>query len=411
MDAAPFRAVRYHPDVAGELATTTAPSYEEVERFAYAAHRASSPYTVLELLSPASGFAAASDTFRRWLRTGVLLRDPRPAFYTYEEHELRGGVPAVQRGVLAAVRLAALDDPEDLLPHEGIDTDRAAARLARLEAVPLDVSPVFALMVGLHHDLRSLLDRAPRQPPVVAVTDEAGVDHRVWRVDDPADIATVREGLVGATAVIADGHHRYAAALAFRDRQRARRGLRPDAPWERTLVYLVDAHAYGPRILPIHRLVRGLDDRALRRLETDVAVTPQPGGPRDILAALEGSAGPAFGLWRQGRGAVLRPHAPDVLRSRLPAGMSGAWRDLDVAVLEHGVLPTVTTPDRVETRSDLDAATADCATDPTAGLFLLRPVDADSVLDLARSGERMPAKATSFVPKPRTGLVMRDVDD
>ena len=96
VDAAPFRALRYEPAVAGDPATTSAPAYDELERFTYARHLQASPYTVLELLAPrAESFAAAGAAYDRWRRTGVLVTDDRPGYYLYEEHELRHGVPAV----------------------------------------------------------------------------------------------------------------------------------------------------------------------------------------------------------------------------------------------------------------------------------------------------------------------------
>ena len=40
---------------------------------------------------------------------------------------------------------------------------------------------------------------------------------------------------------------------------------------------------------------------------------------------------------------------------------------------------------------------------------LLRPVTVAQILDIAHGGERMPPKSTFFFPKPRTGLLFRDL--
>ena len=40
---------------------------------------------------------------------------------------------------------------------------------------------------------------------------------------------------------------------------------------------------------------------------------------------------------------------------------------------------------------------------------LLRPVTVAQILEIAHGGERMPPKSTFFFPKPRTGLVFRDL--
>ncbi|MDP8971284.1 MAG: DUF1015 domain-containing protein, partial [Actinomycetota bacterium] len=262
VDAAPFPALRYDPAVAGDPASTSAPAYDELERFAYARHRAVSPYTVLELIAPRDSvsYRAAGATLQRWRRTGVLVAEPAAAFYRYEMHELRRATPVVLRGLLAAVRLEPLDGCGEVLAHERVDQARVHDRLERLEAAPVDLSPLLGLYRQAPEELANLLAVPPPSPPLAALSDEAGVDHRVWALAEPDEVAAVRRWLAGVRVVIGDGHHRYAAALAFLRRQRAARGpaAGTDPPWERTLMYLVDSSQPGLQILPVHRLVRRL---------------------------------------------------------------------------------------------------------------------------------------------------------
>ena len=395
VDAAPFRALHYDSAIAGDPATTSAPAYSELERFAYAGHRTASPYTVLELIAPGPDghYGAAAAAYDRWRRTGVLVEDSRPAFFRYEQHELRRGVPAVQRGVLAAV---ALEPPgASVLLHEEVDPARVATRLERLRVVPVEISPVFGLYSGGSAELRGLLACPPRTAPVAAFTDEAGVDHRVWRIDEPDEIACVREGLRGARVVIADGHHRYASALAYRDELRV-------TATRRTLMYLVDPADHGPEVRPVHRLVRSWQPGAPSRLARDFTIEQLD----DALgAAADGDV--ALGLRLPGRvELLLRPRKLDALLDRLPDGHSETWRHLDAAVLDYALLPWLGAAG-VEARSDASAAAAEVDAGAAAALFLLRPTDARTVFALAVSGERMPAKTTWFRPKPRAGLIMR----
>lgn len=408
VDAAPFAAVRYDPRVAGDPATTSAPSYDDVEPHTYARHRTVSPYTVLELLAGRAGeqgYAAAGAALARWRRTGVLVRDPVPAYYLYEEHELRGGVPAVQRGLLAAVALEPLDGAGAVLPHEEVDPDRVEGRVDRLEAAPVDVSPVFALYRGEDEALRALLAGPPRRPPVVAVTDDEGVDHRVWALTDPADLAVVRAGLAGIRAVIADGHHRYAAAVAFAERRRAGGAGAADPAWTRTLMYLVDVSAHGPRVQPIHRLLEGV--ATLEPLDALFDRREGPAEPEALARAVAARGDGTIGLWTADGGVLLHPRDTDRLDDALPANRPSAWRGLGTAVLDHVALPALQ-PARVTPRTDVAAAAA-TASAPGGALLLLAPVSAELVIDLATAGAPMPAKTTSFVPKPRTGLLLRDV--
>lgn len=414
VDAKPFRGLRYEPAVAGDPETTSAPSYDALDRFTYASHRAASPYTVLELLGPpddTGSYRAAGAALRRWRRTGVLISEPAPAVYHYEEHELRRGIPTVQRGLMVAV---ALEDPgpgSAVLTHEAVDPERVAERVDRLEAVQADLAPVFALTTGAPAELRRRLARPPDRPPVVALTDAEGIDHRVWAITDPEEITALCRALAGVRVLVADGHHRYAAALAARSRHRG------DA-WRRTLMYVVDATVDGPQVGGVHRLLRGADEALLHQLARDFAVAPAPSDPRALCASLDAAAGRAFGLLLGPplaaalgtAAAILRPRDEAALARRLPPERSSRWRSLDTAVLDHAVLPRLHAK-TVEHRADLDAAAEDTAAADDVVLLLVRPVDPRTAEALAASGEHMPPKSTYFRPKPRAGLVLRPLDE
>ena len=398
VDAAPFAALRYDPAVAGDPASTSAPAYDDVERFTYARHRAASPYTVLELLAgeddgTAEAYAAPGAAYRRWVRTGVLVEDPAPAYYLYDIHELRGGVPYVLRGVIAAVDVAE----GNLIPHEAVDPQRVAARVRRMAAVPADLAPVFAVHTAAPSDMRAVIDGAPPGPPVIAFTDEAGVDHRIWALRDPGAVESVRRGLAGVRAVIADGHHRYAAAVQRRS---------GDPAAGRALTYLVDASAYGPQLQAVHRIVRPAPRDLLERLQSQFTVTQAPDA--GLAAVVARKAAPAFGLVRGGQApAVVVARDPEALRHALPPGHSSEWARLDAAVWEHVVRPML---GAVSVSYRTDATLTEADDEDEAAAFVLRPPSLSDVFACALAGEALPAKSTSFRPKPRAGLVMRSLE-
>lgn len=393
VDAAPFRALRYDPAIAGDALSTSAPAYDDVGRFTYARHRTASPYTVLELLAQGSGadaYRAAGAAFSRWRRTGVVVEDPQPAFYLYDIHELRHGVPVVVRGILAAVAVGT----GDLLAHERVDASRVADRARRLTAVPVDLAPVFAVAAAMPARLRAMLDAPPRRAPLLAMTDEVGADHRIWRL---GEAELFRDALRGVKAVIADGHHRYQAAVHLRERNPAA---------GRVLVYLADASVHGPQLRAVHRLVRAMPPDVLDRLGVDFTVDPVAW--ERLEAAVTGCSGPAFGLRLAGRTLLLAARDPHALSQQIPADHSPTWRSLDTAVWETVVRSVV--GGEVEYRGDPVPAAAEADADPATGLFLLRPPSMDAVYACAQAGEAMPVKTTWFRPKPRAGLLMRSLD-
>jgi uncharacterized protein (DUF1015 family) len=87
-----------------------------------------------------------------------------------------------------------------------------------------------------------------------------------------------------------------------------------------------------------------------------------------------------------------------------------AWRDLDVVALHEAVLPAVLPEGVDELTFSKDPGHIRSLVEQgwTAGV-LLRAVSAPAIVDVARSGERMPQKASYFWPKAATGLVFRSV--
>jgi len=241
-------------------------------------------------------------------------------------------------------------------------------------------------------------------------------------VTDPARLAAVAADLAPRQALIADGHHRYAA---YRQLQARRRDAGCGAgPWDYGLALLVDSAAYPPRIGAIHRVLPGLTpDKAVDLAKGAFCVTPQPGGSRDLDAALAAldqaaAAGPAFllaggGAGNGAGGAAYLLTDPDPVQAEaaMPDGLSATWRGLGYSVLQQLLITQLwglRDDDRSVQIVHNDAATAIAEAGRSGGTAVIcAPMSAADVYTVAANGERVPRKSTSFGPKPRTGLVIR----
>ena len=414
---APFRALRYSlPSV--DLAAVTSPPYDVIDAAGVVALEEASDVNVVRLILPRDGesegdrYLRAASTLEDWRASGILAPDPEPALYVYEQ----ASETHAQRGLLGAL---ALSPPEDgiVLPHENTMSGTVSDRLALYTAVGADLEPIFLLYGGGGAASEAVASVGSHEP-ILDATLPDGLRHRLWALTDPTVLAAVAADLHGRTAVIADGHHRYATYL---QRQAAAHAAgEGPGPWDFGLTFLVDSTAFGPEVHPIHRVIPGIEAFELaRRTEGAMQVHDLDGD--DLPSALTGLAkagtsGPAF-LLVSGDGGTVRllttPHA-DRLAAALPAERSPAWRALDVSVLHHYLVSDVWgLVDDVETvryEHDVRAAIATAAaTEGTA--VLLNPTPVDAVTTVAAGGERMPRKSTLFTPKPRTGLVIRDHRD
>lgn len=407
VDVTGFRGVRYDQAVAGPASQTSAPSYDDVDAVAYAGHRAASPYTVLDLMTPNDGlgYASAAQTLARWWRTGVLRRDPTAAFHRYDLRTPGGTVEL--RGLLVALAVTEPGPDAPVLVHEEVDPARVRDRLARLEAVPLDVAPVLGLYERADGDVAGLLEADPGTGHDVVAVDDLGRTHSVTALREPGLERTVRSALAEHQVLVADGHHRYHSALAHA------RAHAPDQVTARTLACLVDVDRHGPEPGARHRVLRRPPQDLLDRLRR--WFTPEPvADPARVREALEAASPGAIGVIAPvagaARGFVLQAKDLAALHDAGPAARSARWRALDTAVVDRVLVPGLgLNAADVTVRTDLAGAPA-AVTATGAAVLVLRAVPFGDLVALARGGEALPAKTTTFSPKPRAGLVMRDVE-
>jgi uncharacterized protein (DUF1015 family) len=418
--AAPFRGLRFDPAVVGDPGQVIVPPYDVITPEARDAYEAMNPYNVVRLIladggrDDSSRYEQATKLLESWRDEGALVLDPVPSLYLYEEAYAIRGERRVQRGVMASVTLD--DTGEVILPHEGTMVAPVADRLRLLEATRANLSPIFGVYAGGGR-AAAAIEHVTEATPAVDAVDEDGLGHRLWPITDPATIARWSQLLADQRVLIADGHHRFRSALAYRDamhraagdaRAAVAGGAGP-APWDQTLMLLVDIDQQGPSVLPVHRLLAGVPaELVLARLEPDFRVSPA-GTPSELEALLDRQPRQtiAFGLYGGGESRLLTARDARALWAR--TGLDHP--PLDVEVLHRTLLTEVLGIRDLERQvayaSDLDAACRQVDQGEFSTLVVLRPAPFSGVVDVAQRGRILPPKTTFFHPKPRDGLVLR----
>jgi uncharacterized protein (DUF1015 family) len=414
---APFAGLRFSPEVVGPVDDVSCPPYDVITPAEHRGLLARSPYNVVRLEMPddpaqtqteteAQGdecYARARTVLDAWRAVGALRRDPTPAFYGYRTSAPAGDRPEQHTvGVIGALSLG-----DGVLPHEETTPRARTDRRRLLEELRVNVSPIWGLtptsgLAGLVGVPGSIPGRPAAE--VAHALDGDGVLHELWPVTD-ADAQAAISALVGSQPVLlADGHHRYETALAYRAEREATGGTdrRTDRGAEALMAYVVELSEEQIHVQAIHRLVRGLPDGGdpldvLRR-----GFTLEPTGPPDATLTARMRAAGAM--------AVVTP-AGTWLAFASMATVASAIHDLDASRLDV-VLAGLTGRPGVEVayQHGWEQVTAAVADGRAQIGLLLRPPTVRQIADISRGGVRMPAKTTFFWPKPRTGLVLRELD-
>ena len=334
-----------------------------------------------------------------WIASGVLAQDREAGIFPYfQEFTVPDtGERLVRKGFIA---LGAVEDYSAGVVHRHEQTLSGPKkdRLELLRHTHAHCGQLFMLYPDPAGSIDALLDEAAQAEPIAAVTDEYGAVHSVWRMADAAG-GVVQQLMADKKLLIADGHHRYETALAFRNENPGLPGA------DRVMMTFVNMHSPGLKILATHRLVSGLNaeglaDRFLRAAAAGFQV--EEIGSLDALKR----------AWDEGQGRTIIGAAIGnrlfLLEDRQARG------ELDVRVLHQRVLGEALGIGEEAVRDEkhlryirgLDAAVEEARKGAAQIAFLLKPVGVEQVAATSFAGGVMPQKSTDFYPKLLSGLTI-----
>jgi uncharacterized protein (DUF1015 family) len=405
----PFAAYRYTPK-AGPLADLVTQPYDKITPDMQARYLERSPYNLVRIIlgqrftsdnEQSNVYTRAQQYLDEWIDAGVLARDAQPGFYAYEQEFTPpdGERPLVRKGFIALGTVESYD-ARIVHRHEETLAGPKRDRLDLLRATRAHFGQIFMLYPDPDLAIDRVLDGGDGD--VAVVEDEYATVHRVRRISHPDAVSCVQRLMSEKKLLIADGHHRYETALAFRNEN-------PDVPGAgKVMMTFVNMHSPGLRILATHRVLASLPSFDLARLlkETDAR-------EMESVAALKN---------------ILNSRAPDMLRIGIVAqGAPSPYLierprkpgELDVPALHEDVLGRVLNIDKEAVRNEsyiryvrgIDAAIEQVISGGAQVAFLLQPTTVEQVADVAFSGGVMPQKSTDFFPKLLSGLTIYRVDE
>jgi uncharacterized protein (DUF1015 family) len=391
-----------------------APPYDVINLGMREALYQKSPYNIVRLIlnRDPDPYKAAATYLSQWISGRILVRDPEPCIYFTEErfpHPAGGAV--TRRGFVA---LCLLEDFSSgrILPHEKTLSPPKEDRLHLIRACRANLSPIFGLYSSPELRISQVAAPIYSKPPVLSFVDDLGTEHRLWKVVESDLLSGICEGMDRHSILIADGHHRYEAALGYRDLMRQEEHTGEDeAPYEFTMMGFFNTSEAGIVILPFHRLIRGIPvvdasqvlGQIRSRYEVRELPIPEEEG-WDFLKVLRGSA---FGFVLQGMEKMF------LVRTRTVPDGSPLDR---LAVVEltrqvfHGIFGLNESDqaqgEKIHFTQDPTEALQGVRLGGYQAAFFLNPPAIEEIWQVCLSGERMPQKSTYFYPKLSSGLTI-----
>lgn len=431
----PFRALRYNPAQVSNLLDVVTPPYDVIDDQLQDALYARHPWNFvrLDLTRLEDGerdnqikYSRAAETLQEWREKGVMARDEAPAFYVYHQTFSDHGKTVVRKGFICGVRVHDYDK-KVVLPHERTLRGPKIDRLDLMKATNTQMSQIFLLYNDPAQRVDAALDaQVARAADIDIVTPEDGIRHQIWVVTDEATIALVQDAIADDQLLIADGHHRYETAVAFRDLEPSTGEPRPR---DYTMAYLANGADPDLIVWPTHRAVHsvaGFDmTRWLERVrpffdvqELDVTTTP------DALKALQKHSDKvayvaAYNDAGKVRFLLLTLRLADAQAELNALDVVEAARTLDVTVLHDFILAKLTGVDleAQAQKTNIRYPRFDAEVDQELQneqvnlVFLMNATPISKIREVCVTGGFMPQKSTYFYPKVLSGLVVNDLED
>ncbi|MDP6099799.1 MAG: DUF1015 domain-containing protein [Dehalococcoidia bacterium] len=403
VEVRPFRGLKYNLEMVNACGDVLCPPYDVIPPAEKRACMARSPYNIVHLeLGGGNGdndrYTKAARTLKEWQETDVLVRDNDRALYLYDHHFQFQGCNHRRRGIMAAVRL----DTGGIMPHESTHAAARQDRLQLLRATRTQISPIFVLYDDPGSQVAPVMEVVSQGPPLLeAVT--PGEVHRLWRIAGTETVSALCRHLGAGPLIIADGHHRFECARAYRQERRPEGA----GAWDFTMMVMVATDDPGLLIRPVHRMVRGMDTEWLGglqgKLAADFEVESMPVEGRMPEGLLNLLGGGDIGVLGATPGRVQLLHRSPSASRPLPTGGGS----LSVELLHQLVLEEVPGADIIYTH-EVEEVVRRLGEFQIA--FLVPAVSPSEVYSVARAGKKLPGKSTYFQPKIPTGLVLFPVD-
>jgi uncharacterized protein (DUF1015 family) len=381
-----FPALRYRPGT--DFGAVSAPPYDVISPDERERLERSHPNNIIQISlgaeQPADDdldnrYSRGARIFREWVDSGLLVRDDAPHIYLYRSDFEVEGRPRTTAGIVAALELEELG-AGGVFGHEKTRPGPKADRLALMRTTRANLEPLWFFASSTMDGFRQLVEDLEERDPIADVLDPQNVRHRVWMLSNEQGEAMTKV-VDDIPLVVADGHHRYETALTYRNERREVDG---SGPWDSTLAIVADPLQFAPELLPIHRLLHNVTPAQVPGKQ------PFDGGFGELRQAVEDAGPGTIGV----------------------ASHEGLWTvttsgDVDTVWLADEVIE----PNHGDVTYEHDIAIVQDAVENSSDTaFLMAAVPVRLVAEKALAGVRLPPKTTLFWPKPRTGLLMRDLE-
>lgn len=414
----PFRAIRYTKK-AGDYENLIAQPYDKIDQDMQRGYYEKSEYNYCRLTLPVeeSRYDISKQRIRQWMSGGILKKDEEPAIFIYRQEFELFGKTYTRTGFIAALRLHSYDENK-VLPHEITYKGPKIDRLNMLRATQKNLEAGFLLYPDSEKITINLFAKIAKTHPLINVKNSLKARNLIWRLTDPEKMKLIQKAVIGKQFVIADGHHRYETAMAYRDERRRQEEWTEDSAFNFRMSYMVPIQDEGLIVLPTHRLLKKIEltDDTLQKFKNFFTVSEIDSNAETLRSFLEShKTEHAFCVYDGEKAYGLLLKDEKTVSRFMYAAWSDEYCSLDVTILRDVIFKVVMKIGELRIDEDIlyvrwiKNAVEKVDNGEAKLAFLVNPATPETVSKIAQKHERMPEKSTDFYPKMVSGFTMMDL--
>ncbi|MFC1568192.1 DUF1015 domain-containing protein [Candidatus Margulisiibacteriota bacterium] len=433
----PFEGILYNKGILKKADKVFTPPYDVISPAEQDAYYAVHDFNYIRIIlgKEFSGDSEYNNKYIRsaafldgWLRHKILVKDEKPAFYAYEQRFKAGGKKYSRIGFFGLLRLEDMGRGK-VFPHEATHSKAKLDRLQIMRTTSANLESIFSLYSDEKAKITKVLKKFMKRKPLHQATDKDKVVHRLWRVDRKPALTKIIKEMKDKAVFIADGHHRYEAALRFKNELKMKNTkFSEEESYNHILMYFTPIEDKGLVVLPIHRVIRNLVYFDPVRFENDLKQNYEikaykaskktaKATRKKLLRELEkkGRDKHAFGLYLgENRYYLLTLKDEKIVEEMVEEEKPKAWKRLDTNILQYTIFDALlgiaaATEDKIAYVKDAEDAIKMVDEKDGQAAFLLNATKIEEITAVASKLEKMPQKTTYFYPKLLSGLVLNKI--
>ncbi len=432
-----FNGYRYNPEKIENLGLVMSPLYDTISDDERDMYFNANEHNIIRISKGISTenddennniYTRARDYLKKWIEDDILIRDEKPSLYLYEQRVNYNDTMFVNHGIVSLLELSELQDNE-VLTCELPSVTTIQDRYNLLSATNANVDMISCMYIDPEKNLSSLLTKiSDREPDMEFTTQEKVIEamttHKIWTITDTKTISFITQSLKNKTFFITDGHNRYATALEYKKyckendkNYNENSGCNYIMSWS--------TNAYGNRMvqLPVHRLLTNekkfnedffiacaQDNFKIEKIIVDTSFDDITETMKKLIHTSRMET--KFGVYCGGNYFYRLTLTDKGIMKKLLPDKSSAYGNLDVTVFNELILGDILNIKKedydkyIKYTKRASKGTAAVNNKEVSCLFILNPVKAEQIREVALSGDVMPDRSIYIFPKPETGVII-----